>query len=167
MVTLDLNRINAHSPYRLVATHRPLFAKFTTDYGVNYTIGLSYNDLLSAEETYEFILINANNHKSPRDFKVKETVIAFLYEFFSQSNKAVLYLCDTGDDKQYMRHRLFESWYNSSPWKGYLCRCTTSLADAEGIMNFVSVIFRSDNPHAAEISVEFTRTVQLLSEKPE
>ena len=62
--------------------------------------------------TYQFSIINFNNKKSPRDPKVRETIIAIIENFFMESQEVMLYICETGDGKQSMRSRLFEYWFN-------------------------------------------------------
>ena len=61
-------------------------------------------------ETYQFSIINGNNKKSPRDPKVRETIIAIVENFFMENQEVMLYICETGDGKQSMRNRLFEYW---------------------------------------------------------
>ena len=71
MVTLNIERINAQSPYRLMPNHRPLFYDFITDYGIDYNIGFTPSDLLPGSEAYEFIITNPHHRKSPRDPKLR------------------------------------------------------------------------------------------------
>ena len=35
----------------------------------------------------------------------------YLVEFFSKNEAALLYICETGDGMQKMRHRLFHFWF--------------------------------------------------------
>ena len=97
MMTLNLQRVNACSPYVLQESSRPLLYEFITDYGIDYTIGFALSDLLPGVECYEFVIINSNNRKSLRDYKLRETVYALIYEFFSQPDAVMIYLCDTSD----------------------------------------------------------------------
>lgn len=167
MVSLNLERINASSPYRLTPTRRPLFAQFTTDYGVRYSIGFSANDLWPALEVYEFNIVNTNNRTSPRDPKVRDTVLAFIYDFFQTREAAMLYICETGDNKQRMRHRLFRRWIETSPYKKYIFDLFTHINDTEGTEHYAALLYRIDHPAAGALAAEFTQTVQILSEKPE
>ena len=48
-------------------------------------------------------------------------------------------------------------------WKDY----RSSVVDAEGQVNYATIILRNDNPRLSHIIKEFTDTVQLLSQKPE
>jgi hypothetical protein len=106
MVTLSLERINTNSPYQVSASDLENRFTFQTGYGVIYSVQFLDDDLLSYE-SYEFVIVNANNRKSPSDKKLKDTVIAILREFFTVNNSTILYICETGDKKQSMRARLF------------------------------------------------------------
>jgi len=49
-----------------------------------------------------------NGVKSPRDKKVKATVIAIVEEFFNANKATMLFLCSTSDGKQLMHFSSFE-----------------------------------------------------------
>lgn len=167
MMTLDLQRVNACSPYVLQESSRPLLYEFITDYGIDYTIGFALSDLLPGVECYEFVIINSNNRKSLRDYKLRETVYALIYEFFSQPDAVMIYLCDTSDGKQEVRQRLFASWFYSADRKYSFNYLSSTITDDEGVENIVALLFRIDHPRAVRISGEFARAVQLFHEKPE
>ncbi len=52
-----------------------------------------------------------NHRKSPRDYKLRNSILTQLYEFFRNREAVMLYLCETGDNRQEHRNRLFASWY--------------------------------------------------------
>lgn len=167
MVTLDLNRINAASPYVLTPNRRPLFYDFITDYGIDYNAGFAPSNLLPAIEAYEFVLTNPGNRKSPRDPKLRQTILTLIYEFFRTRNAVMLYLCETGDNRQRLRSRLFESWYRSSGYQTTFALLTAQLPDEDGIQNFVALLVRPDHPQFALIAQEFSDTIELFRDKPE
>lgn len=119
------------------------------------------------EEAYHLIIANVNHHKSPSDFKVRDTVLQIVDEFFNTNNTTLLYICETGDNKQAMRSRLFEQWFATYRRKGFYTSMTSSIVDADGQLNFATIILRNDNPRLTQIIEEFTSTVQLLSQKPD
>ena len=116
MVTIDLIRVNANALYTVKpAPYAELSYMLTTDYyGVNYTISFMPSDLMPEYDAYEFAISNTNNRKSPRDYKLRQTILTLIYEFFHQRNAVMLYLCETGDNRQKYRSRLFESWFRYS-----------------------------------------------------
>ena len=141
--------------------------RFVTDFGVTYYVSFLEDELILSDESYQFIIANTNNRKSPRDSKIKQTVMAIVYEFFECANTTLLYICETGDSRQSMRNRLFEIWFNSSSRKSDFVFMSADLRDAEGIHNYAAIIVRVDNPRLTFIISEFTQTIQLLSQKPE
>ena len=66
-----------------------------------------------------------------------------------------------------MRSRLFEQWFSTYRRKGYYTMITSSIIDADGQLNFATIILRNDNPRLVQVIEEFTSTVQLLSQKPQ
>lgn len=167
MVNLDLDRINSHSPYIVTVSGGAMCFQFVTDFGVTYNVSFLEDELMLSDESYQFIIANTNNKRSPRDSKMKQTIMAIVYEFFECANTTLLYICETGESRQGMRNRLFEIWFNSSSRKSDFAFMSADIRDAEGIPNYASIIVRLDNPRLTSVIAEFTETVQLLSQKPE
>lgn len=101
MVTIDLIRVNANALYTVKpAPYAELSYMLTTDYGVNYTISFMPSDLMPEYDAYEFAISNTNNRKFLRDYKLRQTILSLIYEFFRQRNAVMLYLCETGDNRR-------------------------------------------------------------------
>ena len=164
---LSLKRINENSSYPVETTGEDGFYQFFTDGGVHYSVGFMEDDILLSQNSYQLIIANINNHKSPRDHKVRDTIIAIVDEFFRSNNSTLLYICETGDSKQSMRSRLFEYWFSTYNRKALFTMISSSIVDEEGVVNFATIILRNDNPNLSEIIAEFTESIQLLSQKPE
>lgn len=96
---LSLKRINENSSYPVETTGEDGFYQFFTDGGVHYSVGFMEDDILLSQNSYQLIIANINNHKSPRDHKVRDTIIAIVDEFFRNNNSTLLYICETGDSK--------------------------------------------------------------------
>lgn len=156
MVRLDLDRINKNSPYSVISTNDSSCYKFVTDYNINYAVSFLEDELLLNCESYQFIIANTNNKKSPRDPKLRLSIMAIIHEFFESTKAALLYICETGDSRQSMRNRLFEFWFNSSPRKSEFIFISANIEDAEGVQNYVAIISRLDNPQLKEVVSEFT-----------
>lgn len=41
------------------------------------------------------------------------------------------------------------------------------VVDADGVVNYATMILRNDNPRFAQVVEEYTQSIQLLSQKPE
>lgn len=169
MNPLSLTRINEKSSYQVEFTEEEGFYQFYTDRGVHYSVGFMEDDILLSHNSYQLIIANINNHKSPRDWKVRDTIVSIVDEFFRCNNSTLLYICETGDNKQSMRSRLFEYWFSTynRNRKALFTMLSSSVIDEEGIVNFATIILRNDNPDLLEIIAEFTESIQILSQKPE
>lgn len=163
---ISIDRINKQASYLVEPTEEDLFFQFCTDSGVHYSVGFLVDDALLESESYQLIVANLNSYKSPRDRKVRDTIIAIVDEFFYVNNAALIYLCETADNKQRMRSRLFEYWFSTYAQKARFTTMSSSIIDKEGVVNFVTLIVRNDNPHLIEIVAEFTTSIQLLNQKP-
>ena len=62
-----------------------------------------------------------------------------------------------------MRSRLFEYWFSTYNRKALFTMISSSIVDAEGVVNFATIILRNDNPELSEIIVEFTESIALAS----
>lgn len=164
---LSLKRINENSSYPVEIAGEDGFYQFFTDGGVHYSVGFMEDDILLSQNSYQLIIANINNHKSPRDRKVRDTIIAIVDEFFKNNNSTLLYICEIGDSRQSMRSRLFEYWFSTYKRKALFTMISSSIVDEEGVVNFATIILRNDNPNLSEIIAEFTESIQLLSQKPE
>lgn len=44
---------------------------------------------------------------------------------------------------------------------------SSSIVDADGVINYATLILRNDNPRFTQVVEEYTKSIQLLSQKPE
>ena len=80
---------------------------------------------------------------------------------------ALLYICETGDRKQAMRNRLFDSWFAYANDKEQYVIMVANIQDLEGVDNYAAMILRKDNPHFVDYVSEFNNTVNMFMLKPE
>ncbi len=166
MRPLTLDVVNATAPYE-VYWHEPTRTyRFKSDYDVVLAIGFDDDDILETAESYVFSIINVNNIPSPRDMKMRDTVMVVIENFFSQNQAALLYICETGDGKQQMRSRLFEFWFSSYQLKDEFLLMPVNIEDTDGMENFAALIVRKDNPKLIDIVSEFSNTVAMFNIKP-
>lgn len=163
---LSVERINTVAPYKVEMDLVTGSYDFVTEYGVHITIYFDEDFMITSGISYQLIIGNANNKKSPRDNKLQITVLAIVEEFFATNQAAMLYICETGDGKQGMRSRLFTYWFSTYEYNSKYSLHTTCINDEEGIPNFAALIIRNDNPHIVEIVSEFVETAKALQQKP-
>lgn len=112
MKPLSLDIINASAPYEVYWHEKSRTYRFKSDFGVLLAIGFDDDDIIENAESYVFSIINVNKIPSPRDLKMRDTVMLIIKNFFNMNEAVLLYICESGDGKQYMRSRLFEYWLN-------------------------------------------------------
>ena len=163
MKPLSLDIINASAPYEVYWHEKSRTYRFKSDFGVVLAIGFDDDDIIENAESYVFSIINVNKISSPRDLKMRDTVMLIIENFFNMNEAALLYICESGDGKQHMRSRLFEYWFSSYQMKDKL---PVSIEDMDGVENFAALIIRKDNPNILEIVAEFSNTVAMFRVKP-
>ena len=144
MNTLNLTRINLNSPYRVWQTSEGDY-NFESDFGVLYRISFRIEQTIWQEGAYEFSIINQNRKSSPNDKKLRDTIICIIEEFFTSNPDILLYQCETGDNRQAMRERLFLRWFREYEHSGrYYIKVSEIIAS--GTVTKVTV-FQKQIPH--------------------
>ena len=166
MRELSLDIINSVSPYRVEYDNATKLYRFVSDYHVGFSVAFEENDLLQSGESYQFALTNYEGKKSPRDNKVRTTVLAIVEEFFSKNEAALLYICETGEGLQKMRNRLFHFWFGIYSENDKYLFLPQVVYDEEDNENYAALIIRRDNPKFNDLVTEFTNTITMLNVKP-
>lgn len=167
MTPLSLEQINASAPYKVYWHEKSQTYRFKSEHEVVLAIGFDEDDIIENAESYVFSIINVNNVPSPRDMKMRDTVMLIIENFFNMNQAALLYICESGDGRQQMRSRLFEFWFSTYGAKKQYLLMPVNIVDMDGIENFAAMILRKDNPHFVDYVSEFNDTVNLFMVKPE
>lgn len=156
MVTINLDRINQVSPYLVEVADRATSFMFKTDNGSLYDI--SFEESLAFESinnVYEISFFRIGTAKHVPDSKVKDTLFAVVYEFFSTDSNILLYICASNDHKQAARNRLFTHWYESSNLTDKFSLYNIDGIDEDGNSIYASLLSRKDNPNIKAALGEF------------
>lgn len=164
MNELNLDRLNLTSPYTLWRTENNSYG-FRTNYGVIYRVGFYKNELIWADNSYEFGINNENHKTSPNDNKVKGTILAIIEEFIISNPSVLLYQCETGDNRQAMRARLFAKWFNDYKEKDNFVIKAAVVKD-EDIDNYIGIIIQRNNPQIEKYLNDFENFVRFFTQKP-
>lgn len=167
---LSVSHINQSAPYEVNSEDGDSLY-FITDSGLLIEVAFAVDDMLIQQvPCYQVSVLNrktlVQNRKSPRDLKLRDTIVAILQEFFRANTDALLYICETGDGKQSMRNRLFDYWYRQAAANSNIVKTDAQILDAEGQVNYCSLFIRSDSPYCEAAIKEFNATALLLSQKP-
>ncbi len=166
MKALSVKKINAKAPYEVRLFEKDGSYRFESEHNVKLAVSFMYDDMIIQDGAYQLIIANLNNKKSPRDYKVRDTIMLIIEDFFENNQAALLYICSTGDGKQTMHSRLFGHWFEAFTNKLSFSTMSSSIVDADGIVNEATIIVRNDNPNMVRLINEFSETAQLLSHKP-
>ena len=118
--------------------------------------------------TLNLTRINSNSpyKASPNDKKLRDTIICIIEEFFASNPDILLYQCETGDNRQAMRERLFLRWFREYDRSDrYYIKVSEIIA--EKVANYTAMIVQKDNPHLDEIIRDFDEFVGFFKNKPE
>lgn len=165
MNSLDLAYINRLAPYK-VWTENGRDYLVETSYELLFKIGFMDDYSIWPEGAYQLYINNESHRPSPNDEKLKATIFRIIEAFFAANPDILLYICETGDDRQAYRSRLFVRWFNSySGRDAYVMK--TAEVNEGNTMNFAALIVQKSNPRLEEILDEFSETITILTGKPE
>lgn len=165
MNPLDTHRLFLDCPYAVAQTGNEY--TFRTDYDIVYAVDFKQEGIFDPIPAYWFDLSNRSHKASPNDPKVRETVIRIIVEFFRVNPDILLYLCDTANDQQAQRNRLFLRWFTGTEQSKQFYIKTAQLLD-EGIENFVAIILPRSHPYLIDIVNRFDAEIAMFkNEKPQ
>ena len=165
MNSLDLAYINRLAPYKVWTENgRDYFVE--TSYELLFKIGFMDDYSIWPEGAYQFYINNESHRPSPNDEKLKATIFRIIEAFFAANPDILLYICETGDDRQAYRSRLFVRWFNSYSGRDAYVMKTAEVNEGNTI-NFAALIVQKSNPRIEEILDEFSETITILTGKPE
>lgn len=165
MNTLNLSRINESSPYEVWQTSKGDY-NFQTDFDVLYRISFRIEQTIWDDGAYEFSIINQNQKSSPNDKKVRDTIFIIIEEFFASNPNILLYQCETGDNRQAMRDRLFLRWFKEyENSEKYFIKVSTIIA--EKVTNYAAMIVEKTNPQLDTIIKDFDEFIVFFQNKPQ
>jgi hypothetical protein len=106
------------NPYKFKLKEENLFEMlfvFTTDFNVEYRVRFTKANAFFSEECqycfniYEISFINVNE-KRGFDGRIRDTIARIIEYFIKEEGHSVMYTCESIDQKDYYRSKLFEKW---------------------------------------------------------
>ena len=162
MNTLNIQKLFLECPYPVRQDGNEL--TFRTDNDIVYAVDFKEESFFDPIPAYWFDLTNRSNRPSPNDPKVRETVIRIIIEFFRVNPDILLYLCDSANDQQAQRNRLFLRWFTGAEQSKLFMIRTATVVD-EGSENFIALIVPKIHPYLSDIVSHFDKEVALFSEQ--
>lgn len=161
MNPLDTERLFLNCPYIVKQDGNEY--TFKTDYDIVYVVSFKQEDTFSPIPAYWLDLMNRSHKASPNDPKVRETIIRIIVEFFRVNPNIMLYMCDTANDQQAQRNRLFLRWFMGFE-QSKLFFIKTALVVDEGMENFIAIIVPRQHPNLDAIISHFDSEIKMFQE---
>jgi hypothetical protein len=90
--------------------------------------------------------------KKAYDEKVKNTIAETILDFLHyDKNRIIIYVCDTKEEKQVYRSRLFNKWFVNLSSKSVILKIDDVLNGSA----YISALLRNDNPFKNEFAEAF------------
>lgn len=113
-----------------------------------------------AKFTFEFViavLYNPLQGRPPLDANTSRTIAKIFEDFYKRfSNIVTIYICESSDNKQMVRHRKFNIWFEEFHENMFL-KIDTVFTDTQGTRVPSSLIIKKDNPFRTQIFDEFVK----------
>jgi hypothetical protein len=145
--------------YKVVVDNSGLIYKFNTKNDILYKITFSdassyfcdspYKNQLG--EVFSLSIEKVSLEREPFDAEVRNTVDVILQHFFLDTQKSLLYVCDTLDKKEYKRLMKFNKWYFDSRYKDNVAKMDESVTDQDGITYYSTLLFHNQNPFRLQL----------------
>ena len=159
MISLSLERINAKSPYEVFILNGGY--EFHTHKGIRYRIKFIEEEQIGGCDTYQFAISKLDNFKSSYDSNISATTFAIIDEFFAEYENVLLYICDTSDNRESGRNRLFMRWFEKAANPNRFTILTAhSIVEGEGI--YAAIIVENRNSKLLDITKDFTEAAKAL-----
>lgn len=158
------------NPYHLNEIDEFSFS-FVTDFNVGYNATfvlyptLFQHSPLVANNIYIFNLDveDGDENVAKIDDRIGSTIAVIFNKFFTEIENAVIYVCDSSDNRQLARKRKFDYWfwkYNNSQ---ILKEDGQAIVDGKEIIN--TVILHKQNPSLREILISFAELNESIGDK--
>lgn len=149
------------SPYKVEQTKYGDFV-FQTRGKVIYGVAFLEDNPIGGCDTYQLTISNKNDRHGTFDPDVKDTILAIIEELFNDNSNVLIYICDTSDEREAVRNRLFLKWFEEyADKRRFYFRTAQAQIEDEGF--FAAVIAELSNPKIDAVKQDFERTANELS----
>ena len=131
---------------------------FVTDDKVRYEIrfvpsAYMFEDYLESHiDAYEMIILVADNplgKRIPADDRTAPTIRAIFYDFFTQYERVVIFICDSADGRHEARARKFTSWYYHGV-RPHFFKFDARIPDGD-MSILISIVLHDSNTHFDDV----------------
>lgn len=154
MFSLDIEQLNAISPYKIQLSEDKKSLCFDTEYGLHYQVSFQKDESIFGKLQAYYILFapsNRTKHSHKYDDRVRIVISLIIKEFIVSTNRAIVYICESRDSLQAVRQRLFMKWFNLFKKEhGNLFKISSVSYQSDEWAFFGGVIVSNGNPNAED-----------------
>lgn len=161
MKELSIKSINEKAAYTVYTTTSKQDFSFLTEQGIQYAISFMEEFEIGGCMSYQFCINNHNKKHGSYDSKVQTTILCIIEEFFAKNSNILLYICDTSDNKEAARNRLFLRWFREYAIPNEYTICTAN-SQVEGEYYYTAIIIENKNPLKEQIIADFSKISSTL-----
>ena len=137
-------------PYKY-RVYKPDYFSFTTDNGAEYECYFlsaseyfkDYPDISSNIFTFNLDLVSKPKTSRGVDKRIAHTVVTIVAAFLASQTNAVIYVCDTTDNREKARFRKFKSWFDY--FQGKDVQQINASTEIEGIILYNAMLIHRKN----------------------
>lgn len=104
------------------------------------------------------------NYEKGGNTRIFATIFHILEDYFSKNEEALIFVCDTKDNKQAQRSRLFDIWYRQTSDLHNIDKINMVLVH-EDLNLYVSLLVSRKNAHYEVLKSTFLHLYQTYQEK--
>jgi len=161
------------NPYNYSFNEDTSTYNFATKNNIEYKVAFVVDETFSAvsgiviHNVYQMIIEKVTDTLEKFDSSVAATIKSIVEAFFSNSENAMIYICDDSDQKAKTRFNIFERWY----WSSSMTDCITKIdniiscySNGEIHKLYTSLLFHIDNNNKETILEIYHTIEQILNE---
>lgn len=152
--------LNLQAPYKIERQQDGKYT-FVTISGVVYIayfIEIPFGN--GIEDVYSFSFETINEPQA-FDERIYATIFQILHEFFLNNQNSMLFVCDSNDDKESARLRLFDRWYKDQEVNDFILKYDKSVKLPDFDLHS-SILINKKNPLKDQILLKFNEYIDLL-----
>jgi hypothetical protein len=144
---------------------------FGTTLGFSYEVSFKPSGYIFAgyqhfsNDVFEFVIALKNNSADGlplADPLIEATIVRIFRDFFARRGVVVVYICDSSDNRQAVRHRMFNRWFNRYKHLGFV-KMDAEFRDPAGTI-YTSMLLPRSYPHRDEAITAFFAITDEVNE---
>lgn len=161
-------------PYNYFFNKELQFYYFITKNQIEYRIAFIVDETFSAvsgleiNNIFQIIVDKVSDELEILDLRVSATIQSIIAAFFTNSQNAMIYICDDKDNKSFKRFIVFNRWYEKSKFSKTILKKDNVIhyiSNNQNILIYSSLLYHIDNQNKETILEVYNTIQEILNEK--